>query len=269
MFRADLHCHSIYSDGQLTPEELIVKAKAVGLSGLSITDHDTIAAYENAPVFAKEQQILLGSGVEFSCVYQEVNIHILGYDFDVHHSGLKTFCEKHKLRRKNRNRAILEKLKRFSMILEEDELNSMGHIIGRPHIAQLLVQKGHVGSIKDAFQRYIGDDMPCYHRGEGFSVEETIAIIHEAHGKAFVAHPHLLRRSTIIKALLKLPFDGIECYYSNLSADREKRWIKLVKDKGLLVSGGSDYHGDFREHNPLGCSWVDEESFNKIFQHLL
>ena len=184
MFRADLHCHTLYSDGTLTPQQLIVKAKTIGLCGLSITDHDSIKAYESAVSIAKEQDILLGTGAEFSCIFKGSNIHVLGYDFLIDSSAIKAFCAQHHQRRIERNRVILEKLRCFNMPLSENELNQMGHMIGRPHIAKLLVQKGYVGSIKEAFHLYIGDSKPCYHLGKGFSVEETIAVIHQAKGRA-------------------------------------------------------------------------------------
>lgn len=268
MFRADLHCHTLYSDGILTPDALIAKAKEIGLSGLSITDHDSIQAYETAPALAREKQLLLGSGVEFSCAFGELSIHVLGYDFDIHHAGLKSFCEQHRVRRQERNRIILDKLKRRGMVLDEDELNRMGHMIGRPHIARLMLQKGYVNTMKEAFQLYIGDLKPCYYRGPGFSIEETLALIHEAGGKAFIAHPHLMHSASNIKTLLKLPFDGIECHYAKLPAGQEKKWIKMAKEKNLLMSGGSDFHGDVGEYTSLGSSWVDEDNFHKIFQRL-
>jgi len=269
MFRADLHCHTMCSDGILTPEGIISKAKEIGLCGLSITDHDSIDAYQTAPLAAKEKQILLGSGVEFSCAYEDLTIHILAYDFDVKNPSLIAFCEKHRQRRKDRNHIILEKLKQHKIVLDEDELNQMGNMIGRPHIAKLLVKKGFVGSVREAFQHYIGDHKSCFYRGPGFSIEETLSLIHEAGGKAFIAHPHLLRSSSTVRNLLKMPFDGIECYYARIPADQERKWIKMAKDRNLLVSGGSDYHGEINDHNALGNSWVDEENFHKIFQHLL
>jgi 3',5'-nucleoside bisphosphate phosphatase len=269
MFRADLHCHTLYSDGILSPEEIISKAKEIGLSGLSITDHDSIEAYETAPHFAKEKQILLGSGAEFSCAYNEANIHVLAYDFDVKNPSIQSFCEKHRERRNERNHVILEKLKRHNMVLDEEELRHMGHMIGRPHIARLLLKKGYVQSVRQAFELYIGDLKSCYYRGPGFSIEETLSLIHEAKGKAFIAHPHLMRSSSIVKNLLKLPFDGIECHYAKMPPDQERKWVKLAKERNLLMSGGSDFHGDFNDHNALGNSWVDEANFHQIFQNLL
>jgi len=268
MFRADLHCHTTFSDGTLTPEALIDKAQAIGLSALCITDHDSVDGYKTALPYARAKQMLLGTGVEFSCTHKEISVHLLGYDVDVTHPKLLFFCKRHGERRTERNRKILEKLKQMKMPLSEEELCSMGHMIGRPHIALLMLKKGYVPSLKIAFQLYIGDDQPCYVRGITFSVEETIAIIHEAGGKAFIAHPHLLHHRCKIKELLHLPLDGLECYYGKLNLTQEKRFIKLAKEKNLLISGGSDFHGETLEHAQLGSSWVDEATFHTIFTHL-
>lgn len=267
MFQADLHCHTTCSDGTLTPRSLLLHAKEIGLSGISITDHDTIEAYTVAPLIAKELDLQLGSGVEFSSVFQTLSVHILGYDFDLESPAIHKLCQRHKQRRQNRNRGILEKLRRLNMPLSEEELLAMGEAaLGRPHIAQLMIQKGYVATITQAFNLYIGDGRPCFDSGEGISSEETIAIIHQGGGKAFLAHPHLFRHAGKVKELLKLPFDGIECYYARFPLSQEKRWIKIAKEKGWLASGGSDFHGALKEYIPLGCSWVNQEIFNQIFQ---
>lgn len=270
MFRADLHTHSTCSDGTMSPEELLRHAKEIGLSGLSITDHDTIEAYVQAPSIAKDLGIILGTGIEFSCVFRKMSVHVLGYDFDLNNLAIQELCQRHQKRRSLRNRAILQKLSRLGMPIFEEELLKIGEkTLGRPHIAQLMVQKGYASSIKEAFNRFIGDGKPCYDAGEGISVEETISIIHQGGGKAFIAHPHLLEHANRIRELLKLPFDGIECHYAKFPADQEKRWIQAAKERGWLMSGGSDFHGSVKDYIQLGCSWVGEEDFYKIFQHPL
>ena len=270
MFRADLHCHTIFSDGTMTPEQLLYLAKDVGLSGISITDHDTIEAYSQAPAIAKKLGILLGSGVEFSCIFQKMSVHILAYDFDLNSQAITNLCSQHQLRRTCRNKAILEHLSRLGMSISEEELLSIGEkTVGRPHIAKLMVEKGYVDSIKEAFNRYIGDGKPCYEPGEGIAVQQTLDVIHQGKGKAFIAHPHLLDHSRKIKELLKYPFDGIECHYAKFPPEQERRWIQMAKERGWLISGGSDFHGSVKEYIQLGCSWVDEETFHKIFQHLI
>ncbi len=268
-FRADLHCHSTCSDGTFSPVELIRHAKEIGLKGLSITDHDTIEAYKTAIPAAKEQGILLGTGAEFSCVFKQWSIHILGYDFLLDDPGILNLCAQHQERRLKRNHAILEELAKLRMPISEEELRAKGvESIGRPHIAQLMVDKGYVSSIREAFQQYLGDGKRAFVSGDAFSIPETIEIIHQAQGKAFLAHPHLIDRNHLLKELLRLPFDGIECYYGRFLADQEKRWLKLAKEKNLLSSGGSDFHGDIKAYVPLGSSWVDEPTFHAIFAKL-
>ncbi|MES2121498.1 MAG: PHP domain-containing protein [Chlamydiota bacterium] len=267
MFRADLHCHTSKSDGSLTPSKLLTLAKEIGLSGICITDHDTIDAYAEAIPVAKELGLILGAGVEFSCSLNGLSIHVLGYDFDLNSPAVISLCSKHHTRRIERLRRILERLNRLSFTILEEELQQFStQSIGRPHIAQLMVTKGYVKSIREAFLRYLGDGMPCYEPGETVTVADTLDIIHQANGKAFIAHPHLIKQTIPIKELLKLPFDGIECYYAKFSQGQERKWVKIAKERGLLISGGSDFHGDAKDFIPLGCSWVDEETFHKIFQ---
>jgi len=265
MFRADLHCHTTHSDGSFSPREILDHAKSIGLGALAITDHDAVSAYKDALSYAKQIDILLAPGAEFSCHIDEVSVHILGYDFDSNHPAITTLCQKHQDRRLERNHGILQKLSKKNMFLDQNELYADIRSVGRPHIAKLMIQKGYVSSIEEAFRLYIGEGKSCYERGEKFSVEDTIKIIHSAGGKAFIAHPHLIRQEKIIKNLLQMPMDGIECYYSRFELSVEKRWCKIAEQRGLLISGGSDFHGSFKPDTPLGCSWTNLESFAKIF----
>ncbi len=262
-FRADIHCHSTYSDGTFTPEELILEAKKIGLSGLSITDHDTINAYDEAFALAQKHDLELIPGIEFSTVYNGKSIHILAYSFDVHDPRVREFCERHQRRRTNRNRAILEKLRSAGMPIEEKELQSTS-TVGRPHIAQAMIAHGYVSSINAAFNQYIGDNKSCYATGDSFSTEETVELIKEINGIAVIAHPHLVYSPGTVQQLLALPFDGIECYYAKLNPSQEKRWLKIAKERDLLITGGSDFHGSVKPDIPLGCSWINEETFSRL-----
>lgn len=270
-FRADLHCHSTCSDGTLSPVELIALAKERGLSGLSITDHDTVAAYTTAIPAAKAAGIRLGTGVEFSCEHQGISVHILGYDYLLDASSIKELCARHKKRRTERNRAILANLKQHRMPIDEEELKKFGEerTIGRPHIAQLMIEKGYVSSLKDAFNRYLGEGKLCYAKGEVFTALEAITSLHQAEGKAFVAHPQLLPKKSSLKEILALPFDGIECYYSLFAKETAQKWLDIAKTKKWLISGGSDFHGAVKPNIALGCSFVDQETFDRIFAHEL
>lgn len=268
LFKADLHCHSTCSDGSFTPHELIVAAKQSGLQGLSITDHDTTKAYESAIQSAETQGIDLLPGVEFSTQLDHNSVHILGYAFSPFHPAILSLCEGHAKRRHVRNHAILERLKSLGMPLEMRDLEH-DHTIGRPHIAQAMVKKGYVSSIQEAFKKYIADGGPAYVSGASFSAEETLEIIHKASGFAVIAHPHLIDRSDIVRKLLEMPFDGIECFYGNFSADQNERWIKIANKKGWMMTGGSDFHGAIKPQIPLGSSWIGTETFSILTQRYI
>ncbi len=267
-FRADLHCHSFFSDGSDSPMDLLKKAKQARLSGLSVTDHDTIKAY--TPEFfacAKALDICVLTGVEFSSELFETTVHILGYGFDLNSPSLIGFIEEMQRRRKERNRAILDKLKKYQILLDEEELllsTGSETSVGRPHIANLMLKKGYVNSFQEAFDRYLKESASCYVPGFKFAPSDAIQIIHEAKGKAVLAHPHFMKNASHIGFLLSLPFDGIECYYGNFSNHQEMRWVKIAKQKGWIATGGSDYHGVFKPHIQLGCSWVGLSTFQQL-----
>jgi hypothetical protein len=263
MKKFDLHTHTTFSDGTFSPKELIESAKEKELSGLSITDHDTIDAYYHLPKI----DFLIGIGAEFSCFFKDESIHILGYDFHLDHPSIKALIQKHILRRKKRNLQILKNLKSFGIDISEEELYTTftDRTVGRPHIAMLMIQKGHVVDMDRAFREYLAEGKKAYAQGEMISCEETIDAIHDAEGKAFIAHPHLIKRPKIFKALLNLKFDGIEAYYAKFPQSDVDRFLAICKEKKLLFSGGSDFHGQNKVFNQLGSSFVYEEIFHQIF----
>ncbi|MCH9704423.1 MAG: PHP domain-containing protein [Chlamydiae bacterium] len=260
-FRADLHCHSSCSDGTDSPAELIDLAIEKGLSALSITDHDTVDAYEEALPYAKSRNFSLLVGVEFSSFFRSEPIHILGYNLSLKSEALAQLVLRHKKRRKQRNDRILEKLRHLG---HEIELEETGHTIGRPHIAQALVKKGVVSSIEEAFVRLLGEGKPAYSPGEIISVEETIETIHKARGKAILAHPQLIKRQSIFRQMLEMPFDGLEGYYARMPREREQKYVAAAKERNWLITGGSDYHGTVKPMARLGSSWVDKETFDAL-----
>ena len=266
--KADLHCHSTASDGTLTPEELIELAKQENLWGLSITDHDTMNAYKTAVNAAQKKGIRLGSGIEFSCEHKGHSIHILGYDFHLSDASMKDLCLRHQKRRMDRNLAILEKLEKRGFSIDREALFCLASekTIGRPHIADQMLKRKYVSSIQEAFVKYLGEGKSCYVPGASFSVLETIDILHGAQGKVFLAHPQLLLKQISLSDILKLPFDGIECFYSRFSHQDAKPWLKIAKEKNWLVSGGSDFHGSIKPEIKLASSYIGKEEFEKIFQ---
>lgn len=276
LFRADLHCHTTSSDGSETPEKVIQLAKEAGLSALSITDHDTVDAYAAAIPLAKEAGITLLTGIEFSTVLDQISVHLLGYGFEIDHPAIKTLCTKHAERRKERNLAMLELLKKHGMPLAYEDLIdaipdkhlSEGGSIGRPHIAFAMIKKGYVKTIQEAFEKFLGDDCPCFVQGNSFTVDETIDTIHSAKGLAVIAHPHLIKNTSILNKLLTKDFDGVECFYGNFQAQANTRWLKIAKHRNWVITGGSDFHGTAKPTLNLGRSWIGQEHFQALLDRI-
>ena len=154
------------------------------------------------------------------------------------------------------------------MPLKVEELGTTDKTVGRPHIAIAMVKRGYVPSVQEAFNRFLGDGKSCFDLGKPFSTEDTLNIIHLAGGKAFLAHPHLIAEKSLIQKLLELPFDGMECFYGRMFPGRERPWVELAKKHGLLMSGGSDFHGAIKPQILLGSSWIDEKTFRSIFSRI-
>lgn len=264
----DLHCHSTFSDGTKTPEELVALALKKGLTGLSITDHDTVDAYPRFIKCAKENGLRFISGVEFSSMHQDTPIHILGYSFKLDHPAITTLAQFHKTRRVERNSLIMEKLTKVGLPISlqeiEETLPHMSHQIGRAHIAYTLFKKGMIESPQEVFSKWIGEGKPCYVPSETPTVEKTVETIHEAGGFAVVAHPHLIKKRGVLKKILEFPFDGIEARYGNFLPTANQRFIDMAINRKLFITGGSDFHGEIRPHNHLGDSTTDEEVFQRI-----
>jgi len=274
-FRADLHCHSYCSDGEDSPFELLAKAKAANLQGLSITDHDSMEAY--SPLLfddAKRLGIHLLPGIELSSEYEGSSVHVLGYGFDLNSPSLGMFLVYLKERRRDRNLAIFEKMRQHRMPITEEELiaflqthtkdPNVHRTIGRPHIAYFMLHKGYVSSTQQAFEMYLKEGGLCYASGIKVLPKEAIEQIHRANGKAVLAHPHFIKKGERLRQILSLPFDGIECHYAALPKELELPWLDIANQKKWIATGGSDYHGSFKPHIPLGASWSGESVFKAL-----
>ncbi len=266
--RYDLHCHSIHSDGEKTVEELLNMAKKINLSGLSITDHDTIEAYHEAYPLAEERSLGLVNGVELSCLFEDKPVHVLAYSFSIHDPDFKSFIAKCQKQRAQRNHEMIRLLNEEQIAISQQEIekafNRSMHELGRPHFAQMLIEKGIVKTIQEAFNRYLADGKRCFVLGHRPSVQEAIDVVHRAKAFAILAHPHLISDLSLIGELLKLNLDGMECYYAKMGPHKEKPWVELAQKKRWMITGGSDYHGMCKPINTLGCSWVSDEVFDVL-----
>ncbi|MGC8722703.1 MAG: PHP domain-containing protein [Acidobacteriota bacterium] len=256
----DLHVHSTCSDGTFTPAELVREAKAAGLTHMALTDHDTVEGVAQARSEAHRQGIAFLSGLEISAEYQPGTMHILGYGVDETSPPLLERLTAVQRWRGERNPKIVEMLGHLgvALTLPEVEAVSGGGLVGRPHFAKVLVDKGYVATRQEAFDRYLAKGRPAYVDKARLSPEESIALIRAAGGVAVLAHPLQLQAAdekaldAIVQALVEAGLQGLECHYRNHTPEDTRRFLALAKRYGLLVTGGSDFHGTNRPGIRLG-----------------
>lgn len=246
--RADLHLHTIHSDGALTPRELLAKAKDAGLSIVSITDHDSVSAIVDAIEAGSEIGVEVVPGMELSASYLNSEIHILGYFIDYSNKTLLDTLAIFREKRKQRVERIVNKLNKMNipLTLESVFANATGDSIGRPHVANAMVSEGHAVSYSQAFNKYLGDGRPAYEKKDGFSPEETIALIEQAGGLSFLAHPGSSLDERFILHLIQAGLDGIEVIHPSHSPELVQYYRSIVNQYYLLECGGSDFHGGLK-----------------------
>lgn len=254
----DLHTHSTCSDGATTPTNLIREAKEADLCAISLTDHDTMAGLPEALAAGAQAGIEVIPGVELSANHDDRAIHILGYGLDRTNPDLLALLGELQLIRKDRNRRILENLAKLGIHIDRDELlASSSGLIGRPHIARMLVKQKVVVNINQAFCRYLKRDGLAYAAAARFPATETIKRIKQAGGLAVLAHPTTFAKSfkqitETIKYLQKHELDGIEAIYPGHTTKISQDLVKVANQLDLLVTGGSDFHGVMRQGISVG-----------------
>ncbi|MCL2340631.1 MAG: PHP domain-containing protein [Proteobacteria bacterium] len=254
----DLHTHSIHSDGICTPAELVAMAVEHGLRGLSLTDHDTVDGAEEMDRLCAEAGLAVISGVEISTSLHGHTLHILGYGIDPANAELLHWLVPLQQGRERRNAVILQKLQNLGVDITPEEVEELSHCgqTGRPHIARLLVAKGVVDSFDAAFRQYLGRNKPAWEGRFSYPAAETIAMIHRAGGLAVLAHPGQIDPSmsiqpALIRELTASGLDGLELYYPTHSQKMKKQLKALAAQCGLLLTGGSDFHGATRPMHHL------------------
>jgi hypothetical protein len=252
--KADLHIHTTFSDSTLTPQAVIEKVEQSGLSCIAITDHDTVDGIIPVLEEAKSKNIELIPGVELTAEVANTEIHILGYFIDFKKDWFKEKLAYLREMRRKRFVKMVEKLKNHGIYLNSEEImNKKDYTsIGRPHLAQELVKKGYVDSIKEAFKLYIGNGKPCHVKKEMLLPQEAISMIEKLGGISVLAHPYLMRNDNLIPLLVKEGLDGIEVYHPEQSSYEEKKYLRLAKEYNLLITGGSDCHGLGKERILIG-----------------
>jgi predicted metal-dependent phosphoesterase TrpH len=247
----DLHLHTTASDGVRSPSNLVNYAKEKGLRAIAITDHDTIEGLEEAMAEGRKINFEVIPGIEISAEYSPGSMHLLGYFLDIHHPLLNERLAHLQKARAERNPKIVEELNRLGIkVTYEDVIKaSGGGQVGRPHFAQVLLERGYVRSIQEAFERFLKKGAPAYHDKFRFKAEEAIHFIQEASGVAVIGHPNTLGANgtseldALLSQLVKEGLKGIEVYYPEHSPAEVATYKFLAEKYGLVMTGGTDYHG--------------------------
>lgn len=268
MGKADLHTHTTASDGTLPPGELIALAKAKGLNTLSITDHDTIKGYLSVKEKAAGMGIDLIPGVEITALWNEREIHVLAYGFDDEDADFLQMLRKQRRARILRMESIVRQLQKQGLDVELDEVRAEAGTgnIGRPHAATVLINKGYVASVAEAFIRYLASEKLTSVQTEYITIEDVVKLTQAAGGVLSLAHPGPLYSKKEIDTLLSFGLDGIECIHPSHNFNVQRTFTDMAKSRHLLVTGGSDFHGSRKsDYNPyFGVVTIGEEFTGSI-----
>lgn len=249
-FEADLHCHTLESDGLLSPSELVQLAAVRGLKSIGITDHDTIQGWEEAEIAGAENKIHILRGIELNTEWQGKEVHILGYEVDRRSNNFNERLRALRKSREFRMVKIINRLAELGILIEVDGVlqHVEGDSIGRPHIAQAMINKGYVHSVKEAFDQYLGIGAKAYVPRNKLTTEEGIRFIREAHGVAVLAHPGKSHVDSGIPDWVRAGLQGIEVMHSDHQLEDEKRYSAIARQYNIISTGGSDFHGE--AHKP-------------------
>lgn len=270
MAKYDLHIHTNASDGLFSPAEVINMAEEAKLAGISITDHDTVAGLYQAEVYLKEYKtgVEFIPGIELNTEYKEEEVHILGYFIDYRQEKLIRRLTEIKAQREERAKQMVEKLQKlgWNVCFQQVKKFAQGDLVGRPHIAMALVEKGYMESIEEAFARLLAQGKPAYVPRYKFTPREAVDLVKGAGGIAVLAHPGLIRDRDVVTEVIKMGIDGMEVFYPQHDEEDIEYFQQLCRSYNLLMTGGSDFHGTskLKIRNVLGISGLDEHNFEKL-----
>jgi predicted metal-dependent phosphoesterase TrpH len=244
----DLHLHTVFSDGLFTPEQVVIRAQQLGFTAIAITDHDSVDGIERARQQGKRSGVEIVPGVELSCNVNGTDVHILGYYFDYQNPQIQRFFTEVREFRLNRAAKMVAKLNelsagRWQVSLERVKEIAGAGAVGRPHVAQALVEAGGVASMSEAFEKYIGYDGPAYFPKMRLTPAEVIELIHRSGGMAVVAHPATYGNDGLVYLVIAAGVDGIEVWHPEHNQRAVDHYLEIAQKNRLLVTGGSDCHG--------------------------
>jgi len=243
---ADLHTHTIHSDGIYTPRELVDRACAAGIGVLGISDHDNLGAIPEVRDYATERGLVLLTAAELSCQFEGIDIHVLAYCVDLEHQGLNRRLESFRSTRQRRGELMVEKLADNGVRISIDRVREFAGngSLCRPHVARALVEAGAVGSFDESFREYLREGKPGWVDKERFRIEEAVELVHDAGGLTSIAHPSLYPdHRRVVPRLLDAGIDGIEVMHPDVGGDDRHHYTRLASDRGRITTGGSDDHG--------------------------
>ncbi len=244
----DLHMHTSFSDGIYTPEEVIRKAKKRGLAAISITDHDSVNGIDEAIETGLSSDIEIIPGIELSAMCGNLEVHVLGYFIDHRDKELQDYLVFFRTQRIKRAREMVRRLNDLKIPVTIDHLidNAEGRSIGRPHIAEAVLETGSVNTYLEVFHKYIGFGCPAYVEKYRLDIHDAVGMIAKAGGLSFIAHPSDVLRDTVLPDIIQAGIDGIETVHPSLNNQKSKYYRGIAQEYYLLESGGSDFHGGKR-----------------------
>ena len=264
---ADLHLHTLFSDGTYTPEELVLQAQQNGLAAIAVTDHDTVEGCARAAAACAKVGIDFIPGSELTSEHRDVEVHILAYFVDTTNSDLLTEMAKFQSVRQNRIREMCAALNQLGIGLQAEAVFALANCQspGRPHVARALVRGKYCGSMDEAFDRFLKKDRPAFVPKFKMSCGHAIELIHKAGGLAVMAHPILNRTDEIIPEVVDTGLDGIECFHTKQNATASQRYMDIAKKYNLLITGGSDCHGMSKGRPLIGTVKLPYEHVERLF----
>lgn len=243
----DLHSHSLASDGQYAPAAVAERAAAAGITVWSLTDHDTIGGLGEAEAAARRRGIEFVPGIELSVQFDRREVHLLGHFIDPAGPALRGFADLLAEKRRVRMGEIVSKLAALGIALSPDEVERFagGKILGRPHVARALLDKGLVSSVREAFDRYLGEGRPAYVGRFRLDVKDAIRMVHDAGGTATLAHPGMngIQRGDLTR-LRGFGLDGVEVYHLDHNPSVREKYLHAAAENDLVATAGTDYHGE-------------------------
>lgn len=269
MIKSDLHVHTTASDSLFTPKEVVQWANKKNVRIISITDHDTVDGINSAIYEANLYNITVIPGIELSCDYNGEEIHILGYYIDYESEKIYKVTKKLIESRLSRGEKIISRLIDIGYDISFEQVKKVANegVIGRPHIARVLMENGYIKSIEEGFSKLLAKNKPAYVERFKLSIKESIDLIHEIGGVSVLAHPGLIKNSNIISEIVAYGIDGIEVVHSKHSINDTIKYSSYAESHDLFKTGGSDCHGVLIENNPLlGEYSIDYEQIKKLIE---